>query len=143
MNNATLKTLLAALAAGLLFGLGLGVSEMLTPARVLGFLDVTGLWDPTLAFVMGGALLVTFPAFRLAGRMQQPLFEGKFVLPTRKDIDAKLVQGAVLFGIGWGLAGLCPGPAVTGLASLNTEVLLFFVAMLAGMALHKQLLEKA
>lgn len=142
MEKSMMKTLLAALAAGLLFGLGLGISEMLSPARVLGFLDVTGRWDPTLAFVMGGALLVTFPAFRLANRMQKPLFEGKFVLPTRKDIDAKLVQGAVLFGIGWGLAGLCPGPAVTGLASLNTEVLLFFVAMLAGMALHKQLMEK-
>lgn len=143
MNKSPVTILLAAFAAGLLFGLGLGISEMLSPARVLGFLDVMGRWDPTLAFVMGGALLVTFPAFRLARRMQQPLYEDKFVLPTRKDIDAKLVQGAVLFGIGWGLAGLCPGPAVAGLASLNTEVLLFFVAMLAGMALHKKLMEKA
>jgi uncharacterized protein len=136
------RTLVIALVAGLLFGLGLGISEMLSPSRVLGFLDISGLWDPTLLFVMGGALLITFPAFRLARRMQSPLFESKFVLPTRKDIDARLVQGAVLFGIGWGLAGLCPGPAIVGLASLNTEVLLFFVSMLTGMLLYKQLFEK-
>lgn len=142
MDARSAKTLAAALGAGLLFGLGLGISEMLSPARVLGFLDVAGLWDPTLLFVMGGALLVAFPAFRLAGHMSQPLFEGKFVLPTRKDIDAKLVLGAALFGLGWGLAGLCPGPAIVGLASFNTEVLLFFLAMLAGMALHKKFLEK-
>jgi uncharacterized protein len=136
------RTLVIALVAGLLFGLGLGISEMLSPSRVLGFLDISGLWDPTLLFVMGGALLITFPAFRLARRMQHPLFESKFALPTRKDIDARLIQGAVLFGIGWGLAGLCPGPAIVGLASLNTEVLLFFVSMLTGMLLYRHLFEK-
>lgn len=142
MDRQTTKTLAAALAAGLLFGLGLGISEMLSPSRVLGFLDVAGLWDPTLLFVMGGALVVAFPAFRLAGRMSHPLFDGRFVLPSRKDIDARLVLGAALFGLGWGLAGLCPGPAIAGLASFNTEVLLFFCAMLAGMVLYRQLLEK-
>lgn len=137
-----LRSLIVALLAGLLFGLGLGISEMLSPSRVLGFLDIFGLWDPTLLFVMGGALLVTFPAFRMARHMQGPLFDSKFALPTRKDIDAKLVQGAVLFGIGWGLVGLCPGPAITGLASLNTQVLLFFVAMVGGMLLYKQFFEQ-
>jgi hypothetical protein len=137
------KVLATALGSGLLFGLGLGISEMLSPARVLGFLDIAGgAWDPTLVLVMIGALLMTFPAFQLAKRMQKPLCEIKFTIPSRKDIDAPLVQGAVLFGIGWGLVGLCPGPAIAGLASFNTEVLLFFVSMIAGMLIYKMLQEK-
>lgn len=131
------RAIVAAMASGILFGLGLGISEMLNPARVLGFLDVTGNWDPTLAFVMGGALLVTFPAFRYVRRMEKPVCELQFTLPHRKDIDAPLIKGAVMFGVGWGLAGLCPGPAIAGLASFNPQILLFFGSMLGGMLAYQ------
>jgi uncharacterized membrane protein YedE/YeeE len=105
---------------------------MVNPAKVIGFLDVAGKWDPTLLFVMGGALAVTIPAFRWAVKRPYPLFAAGFVLPTRKDIEPRLVAGAALFGVGWGLAGLCPGPAVTALVTFAAPVFAFFVAMLAG-----------
>jgi hypothetical protein len=140
---ASLETIAVAALSGILFGLGLGISEMLNPARVLGFLDISGTWDPTLLFVMGGALLITFPAFRFVRHMRKPVYGSAFALPTRKDIDARLIQGAALFGIGWGLAGLCPGPAIAGLASLNPQILLFFVAMLAGMFGFRLFAEKS
>jgi uncharacterized protein len=138
----TTKAALAALASGVLFGLGLVISEMMSPARVLGFLDITGTWDPTLMLVMVGALAITFPAFQLAPRMQKPVFDFKFTIPSRKDIDSPLIMGSILFGIGWGLVGLCPGPAVVGLSTLNPDVTLFFIAMLAGMLLHRFVSEK-
>ena len=128
--------LFSALAAGVLFGLGLVISQMVNPARVIGFLDVAGNWDPTLAFVMGGALLVAFPAFRWVLKRPHPLFAAGFSLPTRTDLEPRLIGGAALFGIGWGLAGLCPGPAVTALVSLSTPVLLFVVCMLAGAKIY-------
>ena len=126
--------LLASLLCGVLFGAGLLISGMTDPAKVLGFLDVLGRWDPTLAFVMGGALVVAGAGFALARRRVAPLFEDAYVLPTRRQIDRPLVVGSGLFGIGWGLVGLCPGPAVVNLASQSPRVLLFVVAMLVGMA---------
>ncbi|MFQ4138223.1 DUF6691 family protein [Nodosilinea sp. PGN35] len=128
---------LVALAAGLLFGLGLGVSQMIDPQRVIGFLDLFGNWDPTLAFVMGGAVLVTLISFRFILRRPHPVLNGKFYLPTRRDIDRPLVLGAALFGIGWGLGGYCPGPAIAALGLGSANPLLFVVAMIAGSLLHK------
>jgi hypothetical protein len=124
--------LVSSLASGVVFGLGLAVSQMVNPAKVIGFLDVAGRWDPTLLFVMAGALLVTVPAFRWVVKRPYPLFAAGFLLPKRKDVEPRLVIGAALFGIGWGLAGLCPGPAVTALVTLAMPIGVFFVAMLAG-----------
>ena len=131
------RRLVPALAAGLLFGAGLTISGMTDPQRVRGFLDLFGRWDPTLAFVMGGAVLVMAVAWRLRRQMGHPLFAEKFVLPGRSDFDARLIGGSALFGIGWGLAGLCPGPAIASLALAPAAVLPFVVAMLAGMAIHR------
>jgi uncharacterized membrane protein YedE/YeeE len=131
------RRLVPALAAGLLFGAGLTFSGMTDPQRVRGFLDLFGRWDPTLAFVMGGAVLVMALAWRLRGRMRHPLFAEKFVLPGRSDLDAQLILGSALFGIGWGLAGLCPGPAIASLALAPAAVLPFVAAMLAGMGIHR------
>lgn len=128
--------------AGLLFGLGLVISGMVNPGKVIGFLDLTGNWDPSLILVMGGGLLVTAPAFHLILKNPQPLFERKFFLPTLKSIDGKLVSGSILFGLGWGIAGFCPGPAIAALVTLDTTVLLFVGAMVSGMLIHHVLLEK-
>ena len=114
---------------------------MVNPAKVLNFLDVAGDWDPTLAFVMGGALLVTIPAFRFILKRPHPLFAGRFYLPTRQDIDMRLIAGAAIFGIGWGMAGLCPGPALTAVATGLLPVLGFVAAMAAGALVHKLLFE--
>ena len=123
--------------AGALFGLGLAVSGMVSPAKIIGFLDFAGEWDPTLAFVMGGALLVTIPAFRLILRRPRPVLADEFDLPTKEEVDSRLLTGSAIFGIGWGLAGFCPGPAVTALASGLTLVFAFVAAMVAGMAVYK------
>lgn len=123
---------LLALAAGALFGLGLGISGMLDPAKVLGFLDLSSHWDPTLAFVMGGAVMIAFPAFRWAKHAARPVLAARFDLPTRRRIDPRLVLGAAVFGIGWGLSGFCPGPAIAALATLKWPVLGFVLAMAAG-----------
>jgi uncharacterized membrane protein YedE/YeeE len=133
------RRLVPALAAGTLFGAGLTLSGMTDPQPVRGFLDVFGQWDPTLVFVMGGAVLVMAIAWRLQRRTGQPLFAEKFVLPSRSDLDARLVGGSALFGIGWGLAGLCPGPAIASLALAPAAVLPFVAAMLAGMTIHRLL----
>jgi uncharacterized membrane protein YedE/YeeE len=117
---------------GILFGLGLSISEMINPARVIGFLDVAGHWDITLLLVMGGALAVTLPLYPRILRRDQPLLERGFALPAKKQIDGPLLLGAVLFGIGWGLAGLCPGPALANLASGSPSVILFVAAMIIG-----------
>ncbi|MEX2365691.1 MAG: YeeE/YedE family protein, partial [Pseudohongiellaceae bacterium] len=109
---------------GILFGLGLGYSEMVNPVRVLGFLDISDGWDPTLAFVMVGALLITTPLFQYARSLRKPILAEKFVLPTKMSIDKRLVSGAVIFGIGWGLAGLCPGPAIVNLSTLQPQIFL-------------------
>ena len=121
------------MASGMLFGAGLTISGMTDPARVRGFLDIFGNWDPTLAFVMGGAVLVMAIAWRLRARMPRPVFGEKFSLPDRKDLDSRLIAGSILFGIGWGIAGLCPGPAIASLALSPAAALPFVIAMLAGM----------
>lgn len=128
---------LSALAAGILFGLGLAVSQMTNPAKVLAFLDVTGAWDPSLAVVMAAALAVFFAAFRIAQGRPAPLLADAFKLPTRREIDAPLVAGSVLFGAGWGLAGLCPAPAITALISGQRKAFLFLGAMLVGMLIYR------
>ena len=130
------RRLLPPLASGTLFGAGLTLSGMTDPARVRGFLDLFGIWDPTLAFVMGGAVLVMAAAWRIRARMARPLFGDKFSLPERGDLDPRLLAGSALFGIGWGIAGLCPGPAIASLALSPLAVLPFVAAMLAGMAAH-------
>ena len=131
------RKLLPPLVSGTLFGAGLTLSGMTNPARVRGFLDVFGAWDPTLAFVMGSAVLVMAVAWRIRSRMGTPIFAERFSLPDRKDLDARLITGSILFGVGWGLAGLCPGPAVASLALSPLNVLPFVVAMLAGMGVQR------
>ncbi|PZV00870.1 MAG: YeeE/YedE family protein [Leptolyngbya sp.] len=135
----TLAQNLVTLTAGLLFGLGLGFSQMIDPQRIIGFLDLTGTWDPTLAFVIGGAVLVTLISFRFILRQPHPLLGSKFFVPTRSDIDRPLVLGAALFGIGWGLGGYCPGPAIAALGLGSANPVLFVVAMIAGSLAHKAL----
>ena len=132
-----MPTILAALVSGLIFGFGLAISGMTQPTRVLGFLDVLGIasgtWDPTLAFVMIGALAVAAPGYLLARRRERPLLAKVAAWPTKRDIDRPLVAGAVLFGLGWGLVGLCPGPAIANLATLSSRIVAFVVAMAVGM----------
>jgi hypothetical protein len=128
-----------ALIAGALFGAGLAVSGMADPQRVRGFLDLFGAWDPTLAFVMGGALIPMAIAWRIQKRMPSPMAAERFALPTVRDLDPRLIGGAALFGIGWGIAGLCPGPAITDLAVAPVPAAIFVVAMLGGMILHRLL----
>ena len=123
--------------SGTLFGAGLTVSGMTDPARVRGFLDVFGRWDPTLVFVIGGAVIVMAIAWRIQARMNRPLFGEKFSLPGRGDLDRGLLIGSALFGVGWGIAGLCPGPAIASLALSPVAMLPFIAAMLAGMAIHR------
>lgn len=130
---------LFALVSGVLFGAGLAVSGMADPQRVRGFLDVFGVWDPTLAFVMGGALIPMALAWAVQKRMAAPIADIRFSLPTRRDIDPPLIGGAVLFGIGWGIAGLCPGPAIADLALAPVPAAIFVAAMLGGMFLHRLL----
>jgi len=119
--------------AGALFGVGLTISDMVNPARILNFLDVAGNWDPTLIFVMAGGLGVTMLGYNLTLRRPCPLFADKFSMPTLRHIDIPLVAGAALFGVGWGLAGICPGPALVDLVTLEPKVFGFVAAMLVGM----------
>jgi uncharacterized membrane protein YedE/YeeE len=132
-----IRQISVALAAGLLFGAGLALSGMADPARVRGFLDIFGAWDPTLAFVMGGALIPMAIAWRLRTKMPRPLAAPQFDLPSLGRLDAKLLIGAVLFGAGWGVAGLCPGPALADLALNPAPAALFVLAMLAGMVVQR------
>jgi uncharacterized membrane protein YedE/YeeE len=128
---------LSAFAAGLVFGLGLLLSGMSDPGKVIGFLDLAGKWDPSLAFVMAGAILVGFFAFRFAGKRGRAFFGGALHLPTRRDIDKRLVLGSVVFGIGWGLAGFCPGPALVAFGAGIDQAAIFVAAMLGGMVLYR------
>ncbi len=123
----------ASFGCGLLFGIGLLISGMTHPAKVLGFLDVFGQWDPTLIFVMAGAVTVSTLGFALARRTSRPALVAQHFWPSRSDIDRPLIVGSVLFGIGWGLVGLCPGPALVNLATLSPAVIVFVLAMIAGM----------
>jgi uncharacterized membrane protein YedE/YeeE len=126
-----------AVLCGILFGAGLVVSDMINPARVLAFLDVTGAWDPTLALVMGGALVPSGLAYLIRRRMTAPVVVPKFDVPTATTVDRRLIVGAALFGVGWGIVGLCPGPAIAALATLNWGAFVFVGSMIAGMALYR------
>jgi uncharacterized membrane protein YedE/YeeE len=130
-------SVLISLLSGVIMGLGLAISGMINPAKVLNFLDLAGDWDPTLVVVMASALVTTTVGYRLVFSRERPLFAAKYLLPTRRDIDAPLIAGAVLFGLGWGLAGFCPGPAIAALTSLRVEPFVFVAAMAAGMVIMK------
>ena len=130
-----IKRQLPVLLAGIVFGAGLTLGGMTDPARVRGFLDIFGGWDPTLAFVMGGAVIVMAIAWRFQPRMKQPYFSDAFALPNRSDLTPKLIGGSALFGVGWGIAGLCPGPGFAALVIEPVSAAIFIVAMLAGMLL--------
>ncbi|OLP61612.1 hypothetical protein BJF93_08335 [Xaviernesmea oryzae] len=132
----------AALASGLVFGFGLSLSGMLNPARVQSFLDVFGAWDPSLAFVLGGAVLVAFVGVQAMKRMKRPAFDDRFQLPANRRIDARLLLGSALFGLGWGLGGFCPGPAVASLSLGLPKIMIFVLAMLTGMILHDRVVRK-
>ncbi|WP_122036352.1 YeeE/YedE family protein [Aliivibrio sp. EL58] len=141
MNNVLFR--LVALISGLLFGLGMTISGMADPAKVIGFLDVAGNWDPSLMFVMGGALLVFMPAyFLLIKPKTKPLNAEEFCLSNSKKIDTKLLLGAAIFGLGWGIAGVCPGPAVSSLALGNSDVVIFTFAMMLGLGSTHFILNK-
>ena len=128
---------LISLISGTIFGIGLVVSQMINPEKVLGFLNFFGNWDPSLAFVMIGALIVSSPLFHLIKNKDKPLFAEKFNYSNNKEINNKLVIGSVLFGAGWGLGGLCPGPAISSIALLNINSIIFVVAMFIGFYLAK------
>jgi len=128
-----MPAILASFICGLIFGAGLLISGMNQPEKVLGFLDIFGNWDATLAFVMAGAVAVAATGFALARRRAAPLLAAKFSWPERRDIDTPLVAGAILFGIGWGLVGICPGPALVNLAGLSLPIVVFVAAMVIGM----------
>jgi hypothetical protein len=123
--------------AGVIFGAGLALSEMFNPARVLGFLDIAGQWDPTLAFVMGAAVVASAIGYAFSRRLRAPLFGKSFFIPENRRLDSQLIGGAALFGIGWGLVGFCPGPAIAGLIFGMWQPWLFVAAMVAGMALQR------
>ena len=125
--------MIASFVCGLIFGAGLLISGMTQPEKVLGFLDISGEWDATLAFVMAGAVAISAIGFTLARRGGSPVLAPKYLWPTRNDIDAPLVLGAILFGVGWGLVGICPGPALVNLAGLSQPILIFVAAMVLGM----------
>lgn len=131
--------ILIALAAGVVFGLGLAISEMINPAKVLAFLDVAGAWDPSLAIVMAGALLIALPAYRGATGRDRPVLAERFVWPAARDVDRRLLTGSVLFGAGWGLVGFCPGPAVASFAFGLAKSFVFVGAMAAGAMLARLL----
>lgn len=128
--------IIATLLCGLIFGAGLLISGMVQPAKVLAFLDIFGAWDPSLAVVMAAALAVSVPGFRVADRSARPWFGGQYFWPGKSGIDLPLVAGAALFGIGWGLVGLCPGPALESLATLSPGIIVFVAAMACGMFAH-------
>jgi len=134
--------ILSSIAVGAILGAGLAISQMMNPAKVIAFLDFAGDWDPTLAFVMAGAVLAAIPGFALTKKRSGPTFAGSFQIPTRRDIDMPLVVGASVFGVGWGLAGFCPGPALAALGTGMWEVFVFVAAMIAGMLLFRLLPSK-
>lgn len=131
------KRELAAFSAGLIFGIGLCLGQMTNPAKVLAFLDVLGVWDPTLALVFIGAVLTTLVGYRLTMARGTPYLTDRFSLPSTKSVDLPLIGGAVTFGVGWGIAGFCPGPAITALGALSSEALVFLGAMILGLAIGR------
>ena len=137
-----MKKILAGFAAGLVFGIGLTIAQMTNPAKVLAFLDLFGDWDPSLAFVMGGAVVVTFAGFRLLRARTAPVCDSAMQWPTATAIDARLLGGAALFGLGWGLVGLCPGPAIASLGIAPERTILFVAWMVIGMSLVRWFIER-
>ena len=123
---------IVSLLCGIIFGIGLVISQMINPAKVLGFLNLFGEWDPSLAFVMIGALIISSPSFHLFKNKEKPIFSSSFSIPNKKGIDKELIFGSILFGAGWGLVGLCPGPAITSIALLNVSSAIFVVSMFIG-----------
>jgi uncharacterized protein len=143
MVASSMPRMIVALVAGALFGVGLAISGMVNPAKVVGFLDVAGgEWDPTLIFVMGGALLVIIPAFRMILKRPRPILADGFALPTESALDRRLLGGASLFGVGWGLSGFCPGPAVVAMVTGLVPVFAFVGAMMGGMAIYAWIFER-
>lgn len=128
---------ISSLLSGTIFGIGLTISGMTNPAKVIGFLDITGNWDPSLMFVMLGAIIFSMPLFYLLKKKNKPFFSLSFQLPDKKGIDKKLIIGSGLFGIGWGMTGLCPGPAVSSLVFLNPISIIFFISMITGFFITK------
>lgn len=127
---------------GLIFGLGISFGGMSNPAKVINFFDVAGTWDPSLAFVMGGAVITTFFGYRLVlGRQPKPLFDKTFNVPTSRKIDLRLVGGSAVFGVGWGIAGFCPGGALPAVGTLDADVLIFFAALVAGIFTAKGMMK--
>lgn len=137
MTHATARNA-SALAAGLLFGLGLAISQMVNPEKVLGFLDVTGSWDPSLALVMGGAVGVAMLAFRFVLKREKPMFESEFHLPRMNKVDRRVLMGSAIFGLGWGIGGYCPGPAIATLSAGSVEALVFVAGMALGSVLYQR-----
>ncbi|TCR76732.1 DUF6691 family protein [Rhizobium sp. BK376] len=131
------QRVLVAIVCGVLFGIGLVISDMVNPARVRAFLDLTGAWDPSLAFVMGGALVPSSIAYAIKRRHSRPIFETQFNVPASRNIDGSLASGAALFGLGWGLVGLCPGPAIASVVIGRWQAVLFTAAMLLGMVAYR------
>ena len=126
------------LTSGLIFGFGLAVSSMINPAKIVGFLDITSDWDPSLAFVMGGAVFVTALTFRLVLKRPKPIFTNIFDLPSKVSLDGKLITGAAIFGIGWAMSGLCPGPAISSIGFLDEKLLIFVCTLLIGSFIGKK-----
>ncbi len=132
-----MSLIVAAFVSALIFGLGLGVSGMTLPSKVIGFLDITGAWDPSLAFVMVGAIGVHAISYRLIAKRDSPILTTKFQIPTRRELDKKLILGSVLFGMGWGVGGFCPGPALVSAVTGNSSVLIFVASMVIGVYAHE------
>jgi uncharacterized membrane protein YedE/YeeE len=137
-----MKNIIVSFFVGIVFSIGLSLSGMVNPNKVKGFLDVTGNWDPSLVFVMGGALVFAFVIFRYGMGKGKPLMADQFFLPTNNQVDNRLVLGAILFGAGWGITGICPGPAVANLFLFNPKIIAFIVSMIAGMFIFRFTLEK-
>jgi uncharacterized membrane protein YedE/YeeE len=137
-----MRTLMIALASGLLFGFGLGLSGMTQPQKVINFLDISGNWDPSLAFVMGGALFVNAIAYAFSRKTAKPVFALKYELPSKRDIDPRLISGAAIFGIGWGLLGYCPGPGLANLATMHLEPLIFVFTFIISALATRYILSK-
>ena len=129
--------IIASLIAGTLMGAGLMISGMMNPNKVLSFLDIFGNWDPTLIFVMGGAIFSALPGFWLSRRLTKPLLANNFQLPDKKKFDRRLVGGAAIFGVGWGLVGLCPGPAISAITTGSPQVIIFVISMTLGMVIYR------
>ena len=132
--------IIAAYFIGLIFGLGIMISGMANPAKVINFFDAFGTWDPSLIFVMGGAVVTTFIGYRLVLGRKEPLFEARFKLPTSTNIDLKLVAGSAIFGVGWGIAGFCPGGAIPAIGTGRVEVLVFMAGLIAGLITTRMVL---